>query len=253
MIHSFLLIGQSNMAGRGYIKEAVPVNSENIKVLRNGRWQPMYRPVNCDRAFSGVSLAESFAEKYAEEHSVTVGLIPCADGGTSLDHWAEGEALFENAVYMSKLAMRSSTIAGVLWHQGESDCKDGLWQQYEGKAKNIFLRLREILNLQDVPFIIGGLGDYLSIRGEELNEPLYFNYRYVNEALQRLAKNDKMIGFASAEGLTANADNLHFNSASLYEFGLRYYEVFKTLEDKSKVFTEKGNNYDVAFSKIEKL
>ena len=84
MIQSFLLIGQSNMAGRGFLGEAVPVNVEHIRVLRNGRWQPFYRPVNNDRPFSGVSLAESFAEKYAETYGVDVGLIPCADGGTRL-------------------------------------------------------------------------------------------------------------------------------------------------------------------------
>jgi hypothetical protein len=103
MVHSFLLIGQSNMAGRGFIKEATPIDTSNIKVLRNGRWQPMYRPINCDRGFAGVSLAESFAEKYAKEHGCTVGLIGCADGGVSLNHWQPGEALFENAVYMEFL------------------------------------------------------------------------------------------------------------------------------------------------------
>ena len=66
MIHSFLLIGQSNMAGRGYLKDATPIDNSHVLVMRNGRWEKMYRPVNNDRAFSGVCLAESFAEKYAE-------------------------------------------------------------------------------------------------------------------------------------------------------------------------------------------
>ena len=34
----------------------------------------------------------------------------------------------------------------------------------------------------------------------------------------------KNVGFVSAEGLTANSDNLHFNSRALREFGLRYFE-----------------------------
>ena len=44
-IRSFLLIGQSNMAGRGLRNEAIPVDTSHIKVLRNGRWQPMYRQI----------------------------------------------------------------------------------------------------------------------------------------------------------------------------------------------------------------
>ena len=39
----------------------------------------MYIPVNNDRSFSGISLAESFADAYAKEKQVDVGLIPCAD------------------------------------------------------------------------------------------------------------------------------------------------------------------------------
>ena len=49
------------------------------------------------RSFSGVSLAESFAEKYAEKYQVDVGLICCADGGTSLEQWEVGGLLFDNA------------------------------------------------------------------------------------------------------------------------------------------------------------
>ena len=76
MIHSFLLIGQSNMAGRGFIEEALPIDASNVKVLRNGRWQSFYRPLNGDRSFSGVSLAESFAEAYSKNTALKWGLFP---------------------------------------------------------------------------------------------------------------------------------------------------------------------------------
>ena len=87
IINTFLLIGQKNAAGRGFIPEAEHIDGKDILVLRNGRWQPFYRPLNNDRSFSGVCLIESFAEKYAKEHGVKVGIIPCADGGTRLDQW----------------------------------------------------------------------------------------------------------------------------------------------------------------------
>lgn len=82
------------------------------EVLRNGRWQQMYVPVNCDRSFSGVSLAESFADAYQKEHGVDVGLIPCADGGTQLEQWKEGSLLYDYAVLQERLAERTSTLAG---------------------------------------------------------------------------------------------------------------------------------------------
>lgn len=39
MIKSFLMLGQSNMAGRGFLDEVAPIYNEKIKMLRNGQWQ----------------------------------------------------------------------------------------------------------------------------------------------------------------------------------------------------------------------
>ncbi len=236
MIHSFLLIGQSNMAGRGFLNEVEPIKNDKIKVMRNGRWQSMYVPVNPDRSFSGISLAESFADLYAKEKNVEVGLIPCADGGTTLDQWVPGGLLFDNACYMAELATRTSTIAGVLWHQGESDCEEHLYPLYEEKFTRILNEFKKKLNLYDVPFLLGGLGDFLDKRDDA---PWLSNYIYVNKALKKVADENEMTGFVSAEGLTSNPDILHFSAKSLRELGVRYYSEFKKLEKKDKVFIEK--------------
>lgn len=160
-MHSFLLIGQSNMAGRGFLNEAREIDTSRIYTLRNGRWQKMFRPINPDRSFSGVSLAESFAEGYAKKHNVDVGLICCADGGTTLDHWKPGELLFDNAIHQAKLACRTSEIVGVLWHQGEGDCAEDLYPTYQQRFETMMCQLRMQLDLHDAPFVLGGLGDFL--------------------------------------------------------------------------------------------
>ncbi len=251
MIHSVLLIGQSNMAGRGFAGEVEPIQNDRIFVLRNGRWRSKYIPVNPDRAFSGVNLSETFADLYANDHGVDVGIIPCADGGTCLDQWCEGSLLFDHACSMAELASRTSTIAAVLWHQGEGDCAPELYPHYEEKLTAIFAALRKKLNLYDVPFLVGGLGDFLKDRTEN---PLLQNYTYVNDALRAMAQKDDKIGFVSAEGLTSNPDNLHFNAKSLYAFGERYYREFLKLEDKNKVFSEKpGMDEATAHSWMELL
>ena len=250
MIHSFLLIGQSNMAGRGCVNDVEPIQNPCLKVLRNGRWQGMYQPVNGDRPFSGVNLAESFADAYAREHGVEVGLIPCADGGTSLAQWQEGGLLFDHAVYQARLAQRTSTIAGVLWHQGESDCGEELYPLYEEKCTGIMNAFRKTLDLYDVPFVLGGLGDFLRDRE---NSPALKNYGQVNAALERMARKDEMMGFVPAVGLAGEADNLHFNAVALREFGLRYYAVFKTLERRDKVFWEKPHPDDALRTDMELL
>lgn len=246
MIHSILIIGQSNMAGRGFLCEAKPLSNMGgrLKVLRNGRWQNIYRPVNPDRPFSGTCLAESFATRYAEEHEgVQVGIIPCADGGTSLNQWRCGGLLFDHAVCTAKLAMRTSNLAAILWHQGEADCAPHLNCVYLEKLTAIMTAMRRELGAEDVPIIVGGLGDFLKDRAES---PNLVHYPVINEALRAFAEKTHRAAFASAEGLTSNADNLHFSADGLYEFGLRYYEAFRSVEDKERVFEEKAD-MDAAF------
>jgi len=249
-MHSVLIIGQSNMAGRGFFDEAVPVDGSRIKVMRNGRWWEFFRPVNPDRPFSGVCLAESFAEKYASEFSVDVGIIPCADGGTSLEQWKEGGLLFDNAVNCAKLAKRTSHIVAVLWHQGEADSHDHLYPTYRARFEAIMEALRREAGLENVPFILGGLGDF--VENCEMFPELK-NYRHVNAQLMEVAENDPLVGFASAQGLTSNPDSLHFNAKSLHEFGLRYFEEYLKLRDPDAAYEELPGMDDAVRSEMEKL
>ena len=231
MIHSFLLIGQSNMAGRGFLADAHPIDTSRIYTLRNGRFQTMFRPICPDRVACGVNLAESFAEGYSKKHDVDVGLICAADGGSHLDLWMPGTLLFDHAVAQAKLAARSSTIMGVLWHQGESDCKPEKNSTYRRRCEEMIAGFRQAVpELQDVPFLVGGLGDFLK---DCVKYPELVDYPKINAALREIADNDPLIGFVSAEGLASNPDNLHFSSTALYKFGLRYLEEFEKFQPKA--------------------
>lgn len=249
MMHSILIIGQSNMAGRGKACEVEPIKNDHLFVLRNGRWRNMYTPVNPDRVTAGVNLVESFADLYQKEHNVDVGIIPCADGGSCLDQWCVGGLLFDHACYLSELASRTSTIAAVLWHQGESDCLEDAIAVYEKKLGVIFDAFRKKLDLYDVPFLVGGLGDFL----KDFHEPQSVIFPKVNQALERFSQNNEMTGFVSAKGLKSNPDNLHFCSQSLREFGVRYYEEFLRLENKHKVFVEKAASDNAIRTTLENL
>lgn len=247
---SILIIGQSNMAGRGFPGEVTPIKNKSLFVLRNGRWWPMYVPVNPDRVTAGINLVESFADKYATDHGTEVGIIPCADGGTSLDQWEEGSVLFDHACYMTELAMRTSSVKAILWHQGESDCYPDKYPLYEEKFTKIVRAFREKTGLYDVPFLVGGLGDYLVDYHPEYG--IFQNYLHVNKALQNVAKNEPSMGFVSAEGLKPNPDNLHFCAKALREFGLRYYDAFLALEKDTSV-SGKSTDGAMAQSEMEAL
>ena len=247
-MHSFLLIGQSNMAGRGFLNEAVPVDSSRIHILRNGRWQSMFRPINPDRERSGSNLAERFAECYAAKYNVDVGLICCADGGTSMDQWMPGSLLYDHAVANAKLAQRTSTLAGILWHQGESDCLDGLYQTYGQKLLQMLAQLRQDLNTPDIPVLLGGLGDFIAECPSKVLD--FKKYPYINEALETAAKETEHTAFVPATGLGCNPDLLHFSAAALYEFGQRYFDAYEAMP---RHILSSAPESDTIRTEIEKL
>lgn len=255
MIHSFLMIGQSNMAGRGFLKDVPKIYNEHIKMLRNGRWQTMVEPINYDRPNAGISLASSFAAAWhLKNQKNEIGLIPCADGGTSLDDWNVDGVLFKNAVFQAKLAQKTSKLQGILWHQGENDCQPNNAKNYSEKFSVIIETLREKLEVPNIPLIIGGLGDFLTqgMYGE------YFRaYPVVNEELERFAKNNTNCYFVTASGLTANLDGIHINASSQRTFGIRYFEAFskqKHILEPLDMENEKLEMiYNKRLSKTEKI
>lgn len=225
---SFLLIGQSNMAGRGDFGEVPEIINDKCFMLRNGKWVPMREPINPDRGIfdyfhSGRGIGASFADEYAKHFKENVGLIPCADGGTSLSEWMPGEILYDNAVNNAKLAQRTSEIIGILWHQGENDSlneEDAV--TYQERFIRMITQLRSDLGNDTLPVVVGELGTFA---------PTYQNgiLKYtdiVNEALKTMPLEIKKCGFVSSEGLEHRGDNIHFNSKSYRIFGKRYFDIF---------------------------
>ena len=236
---AFLMIGQSNMAGRGDLCDVEPIKNPHCDMLRMGRWIEMSEPVNPDRPVtvngrggSGISLAARFADEYAKKYGEDVGLIPAAYGGTSLSDWQPGGILFDHAVAISKIAQRSSRIIGILWHQGEYDAN--LMKNvstYRERFINMTDALFHELELaEDTPIIIGGVGDFLDTY-TPLSLPLG---RELNRELQGIRQYRPNVAFASAEGLTCKNDNIHFDSVSLRIFGKRYFTEYEKLIEKKK-------------------
>lgn len=221
---SILLIGQSNMAGRGFIEDVTPIYNEHINMLRNGRWQMMAEPINFDRHVSGVGPAASFAQAWTEDHpGESIGVIPCAEGGSSIDDWAIDGLLTRHAISEAKFAMETSELVGILWHQGESDSYGERYKTYEDKLLSLLKYFREELNAPKIPIIIGELGHYLGKVGFGKSA---VEYKQINQILSKVATTEKNCYFVTSKGLTANPDGIHMDAISQRKFGLRYYEAF---------------------------
>lgn len=243
MIQSVLMLGQSNMAGRGFLHEVPVITNERIQMLRNGRWQMMTEPINYDRPVAGVSLAGSFAEQWCQNNdTVRVGLIPCAEGGSTIDEWAPDGILFRHAISQAKFAMETSELVVILWHQGESDSYNGKYVDYYEKLHVIMETLKKELQLPSIPIIIGGLPDFLGKKGFGQN---CVEYQQVNEVLVRFAKEQENCYFVTAEGLVSNPDGIHINASSQRKFGLRYFDAFHKKQHVLEALNEEENSLQI--------
>ncbi|UXR50178.1 sialate O-acetylesterase [Staphylococcus simulans] len=252
---SILLLGQSNMAGRGFLNEVPAIINEHIHVLRNGRWQMMGEPIHADRHLAGVGLASSFAQAWSIDHpNESIGLIPCAEGGSAISEWQPGSVLMRHALSEARFAQETSEIIGILWHQGENDCNQDLYQVYESQLKNVIAHVRKGLDLPHVPFIIGGL-DHLT-HAEGFSRTLT-QHAEINHILQTMPQQVPDTYFVTSKWLTMNPDGIHFNAQSLRRFGLRYYEAFKTLTSLYEPLKDEARRvealYERPFSKNEQM
>jgi hypothetical protein len=153
--------------------------------------------------------------------ATSIGLIPAAFGGTSLDEWKVSGELYKNAVARAREAMKSGKLRGILWHQGEADSgKEELVLSYRKRFAAMIKQLREDLGAPDLPVVVGELGEF---RDVPLNQQ-------INEQLTLIPFTVAHSAFVSSAGLKEKGDKTHFDAASQREFGRRYALAFLSLD-----------------------
>jgi len=229
----FLLIGQSNMAGRGVMGEVSALRHSSVFMFREGQWIAAEEPLHTDKPeIAGVGLGMTFALEVLEAYpSGSVGLVPAAVGGTPLSRWMPGADLYCDAVAAAKEALTAGELKGVLWHQGEGDshCRQDA-ESYGQRFGEIIAALRAELNASNIPFVAGELGEFLQdFEGCDF-------FRMVNRQLNGLGKTIPHYGCVSSAGLKDKGDHVHFDSASLREFGKRYAHEYLRIAKGSSEF-----------------
>lgn len=229
--HLFLLVGQSNMAGRGTVEEQDKTPHPRVLMLsKSGEWVPAVDPMHFDKPAAGVGLGKTFGTLLADANpGVTIGLIPCAVGGSPIDAWKPGEFYaptkshpWDDAMQRATIALKAGVLKGILWHQGEADSTDALAPTYEAKLHDLIARFRKELAAPDVPFIAGQLGVFADAPWNDAKKTIDAVHRALPSKVPHTA-------FVSAEGLNHCGDKVHFDSPAYRELGRRYAEAFKKL------------------------
>ena len=224
----FLLIGQSNMAGRGVVVAEDTVADSRVMMLnKDSAWVPAVEPLHFDKPIAGVGPGRAFGLAVAERNpAVTIGLIPAAVGGSSILTWEPGAHdsatdthPYDDAMARARKAMESGTLAAVLWHQGESDSNADRAPQYKQRLATLITRLREEFGDPDLPFLIGQLGRFDENPWNEWRQE-------VNDAHVELANEVDEVYFVSSDGLGDKGDGIHFSASAARELGRRYADAY---------------------------
>jgi hypothetical protein len=131
--------------------------------------------------------------------------------------------------------MRDGTLKGILWHQGESDSgAEQTAMSYAARLTKMVGNLRSQLGTGSAPFVAGELGRFLKAETRE-GTPSY--WKVVNEQLHTLPTSLPAAAVVSSDGLSHKGDDVHFDTASLREFGRRYAAQMEALQSQK---TESG-------------
>lgn len=232
--HLFLLVGQSNMAGRGEVaaQDTTP-HSRVLMFDKSGKWVPAIDPMHFDKSAAGVGLGKTFGQLVANANpKLTIGLIPCAVGGSPIDAWRPGEFYeptkshpWDDSIARASIALKAGKLAGILWHQGESDSNRDLSASYEAKLHDLIKRFREQLESTHAPFVVGQMGKFADAPWDEF-------YEKVDAVHQSLPDKVSNTAFVSSVGLQHKGDKVHFDAASYRELGRRYAEAYQKLSER---------------------
>lgn len=222
----FLMAGQSNMAGRGFVEPQDTIASERILTINKSNeiilakeplsfYEPTMAGLDC-----GMSFAKNMLNKVPE--NVSILLIPTAVGGSSINKWV-GDSIHREVKLLSnfkakvELAKKYGKIKGILWHQGESNANKKGMINYEENMSVLFREFRKAVGNNKLPILIGELGSYSNNNDSK---------QLINEKIQNYILNDSNAFMITTSDLKDRGDKVHFDSEGQRIMGSRFAETY---------------------------
>jgi len=238
----YLLVGQSNMAGRGYseAQDTMP-NRHVLRLNQAGAWEIAKEPLHFDKPVAGVGPGLAFGEvMVTQDTSVVIGLIPCAIGGSGIAVWQPGayyEATkthpYDEAIARAKAAMQAGTLKGIIWHQGETDSNPEGSKAYAQNLTVLIAKFRHDLQAPNVPFVAGQLPEFQFVKRDSAGRRQINDAAIrINESIAQLKKSITNYAYVAATGTKDRGDVLHFDAASARLMGRRYAAAILALRKK---------------------
>lgn len=218
----YLLIGQSNMAGRANMDSLVEDTLQNVYLFDGNNFVPASNPMNKYSTvrkrldLQKLGPAYSFGKELGEVSGKKIGLVVNARGGTKIEWWEKGYKgsndfdLYEKAITQLEKAEKYGKLKGIIWHQGESNQNDPT--HYMAQLKKLVKDLRHDVGF-NVYFVAGEIGKWK--KGPER----------INKVIDEIPKeisNADYVNTTGLEPLKGDTTNPHFNTRSQLILGQRY-------------------------------
>lgn len=223
----YLLIGQSNMAGRAPLTELDKDSLQSVFLFTGNDQKPWEKAANPLNKYStirkGLEMQKvgpgySFGKAMSESNpNVKIGLVVNAKGGSSIEEWKPGGIFYNEALSQAKKALKNGVLKGIVWHQGETN--QSKYSEYMPKIIELIAALRKDLNKPTIPFIAGQLSS---------DDPERIPFNAMILGLPAKVKNT---GVITTEN-TVTIDKTHFDSASQNILGKRYAQKMLELQKK---------------------
>jgi len=218
----FLLAGQSNMAGRGFVEpqDTLP-NKRILTIDASGKLIYAKEPLHFyEPARKGLDCGLSFANNLLKQipDNITILLLPTAIGGSAISQWL-GDSLYRGVNVLTNfrekvaIGKKYGQIKAVLWHQGESDTKKELIPLYQKRLAELFTVFRSMIQDNQLPVLIGELGSYSNDNA---------NWQLINNAIRGYSLQDANSSVIKTNDLVHRGDTIHFNSAGQRLLGERF-------------------------------
>lgn len=243
----YLLIGQSNMAGRGQFEPNDTADCVDGVWLLDSNGNPVpavapfnrYSSIRKDIKLQGYSPANNFSRLMHSRTGRPVLLVVNAKGGSAIGQWLPGSEhrFLDEAVRRTRQALGYGTLKGILWHQGETDVQHAT-PDYIQKFETMITALRDSLGNVNVPVVIGQLGRWGWAPEEDIRN---FNDSVVPAICSRV-RNCRYVSSHRLGRLYKDKErDPHFNRTAQIELGRRYADAFTPLVDSVFVTKFRAN------------
>ena len=264
-IDIILLMGQSNMKGRGEVPTDQATNDHIISMnMTDDTWYTAEHPLHTDgvpdlidqSSNAGVGPGLDFAlEVSASDPTALVALIPLAVGGSQIGLWLPGTDFYTNTIRRVEIALADFpdnlevSVKAVLWLQGESDSRSiPAYQAYKNKLTQVINGLRSDIGNPKLPFISATIGSFI--------EEKTSSYPYYGEINKILLNTDQSFQYYScvdtASFGNSIGDFLHYDTPSQKLIGQLMAKAYLTLSiPKKNILIDGATNELFLYDGIE--